>query len=126
MYGTEEDSEFHCDIRTICMSADNILREIRDDKGKKYPNGDVDLFVFVLPDEYECVLEYLNNYQWNRAAQHFLNTILTSPFPAVYLCVWDFVKQTYEINNPLLLKFSKTKGGGLQWTLLSGNLDGLM
>lgn len=122
MYGTSEDSEFHCDVRTIRMSADNILREITDDKGKKHPNGNVDLFIFALDGEFESVLEFLKTYKWNGAAQQFLNTLLKSPFPTIYLRLWDFTRQSYEVENPLLLRFKKTEDGVLSWELMAGNI----
>lgn len=115
---TKNPSEFNCDSPTIFCSYDNIIYEIVNDKGKKYSNGDTYLFVFVLDDEYESV-KYLHNtgYQ-NGCYINFMNTILNSPFPTIYLCVWDFENQKYIIENPILLKFQKSYNGGLNYKLI--------
>ena len=71
-------SEFKCDHPTIYFSTDNILREITEDKGEKYPNGDVDLFVFVTGEEFRLMKELIPQWTWNGAASGFLNQILKS------------------------------------------------
>ena len=107
-------SEFKCDHPTIHFSTDNILREISKDKGKKYPNGDVDLFIFVTDEEFRLMKELIPQRTWNGTASGFLNSILNSPFPQIYVCEWCFEKQEYNTVNPQLIVFSKY-GKGLKW-----------
>lgn len=111
--GTES-SEFKCDFPVITCSADNILREILVDKGQKFKDGNTDLFIFVLDAEFECVEHLLGDVKNNGYAMAFLNAILESPFPTVYLCVWDFYNQAYFIHDAQLLMFRK-EDGGLRW-----------
>ncbi len=66
-------SEFKCDHPTIHFSTDNILREITKDKGKKYPDGDVDLFVFATDQEFRLMKELIPQRTWNGTASGFLN-----------------------------------------------------
>ncbi len=96
--------EFNCDSPIIECSSDNILIEITDDKGKKHSDGNTDLFIFVLEDEMESVKYLLKTSECNGSRNEFLNTILSS-FKVVYLCVWNFENQTYNIDNPVLMKF---------------------
>ena len=107
-------SEFKCDHPTIHFSTDNILREITKDKGKKYPNGDVDLFVFVTDEEFRLMKELIPQRTWNGTASGFLNQILKSPFQKVYVCEWCFERQAYNTDNPQLILFYKY-GDGLMW-----------
>ena len=111
--GTES-SEFKCDFPVITCSADNILREILVDKGQKFKDGNTELFIFVLDAEFECVEHLLGDVKNNRFAMAFLSAILESPFPAVYLCVWDFYNQAYFIHDAQLLVFRK-EDDGLRW-----------
>lgn len=97
-------SEFNCDSPIIESSTDNIIHEIRE-KAQKYSKGDTDLFIFILEDEYECLCDLLKTRNWNSCYDSFMNAVMTSPFNVVYLCVWDFEAQTYNIENPILLKF---------------------
>ena len=116
---TEQDlfkqhSEFKCDHPTITFSTDNILREIVDDKGKKYPDGDVDLFLFAADEEFRLMKELIAQREWNGTASGFLNQILKSPFPKIYVCEWYFERQEYNKVNPQLVIFYK-HDGGLKW-----------
>ena len=104
-------SEFKCNTPIIQFSSDNILDEIVNDKGKKYPNGDTDLFLFVSEEEFNCFFSGLKQYQWNAAAQHCIEMILSSPFPIIYICIWDIFKQKYETENPVIFKMEKKDGG---------------
>ena len=103
----EQHSEFKCDCPTISFSADNIIREIRDDKGSKYLNGDTDLFVFVTEDEFRLLQEILSQSRWNNTGDNFLNMILRAPFNTVYFCEWYFFKQDYNRLNPKMLILTK-------------------
>ena len=107
-------SEFKCDHPTIHFSTDNILREITKDKGKKYPNGDVDLFVFATYEEFRLMKELIPQRTWNGTASGFLNQILKSPFQKIYVCEWCFERQEYNTENPQLIIFYKCDGG-LKW-----------
>lgn len=107
-------SEFECDHPTIYFSTDNILREITKDKGKKYPNGDVDLFIFVTDEEFLLMKELIPQRIWNGTASGFLNQILKSPFQKIYICEWCFERHKYNTDNPQLIIFYKY-GDGLKW-----------
>ncbi len=88
-------TEFGCDLKGTTFSPDSILNEILLDKGKKYPNGDVDLFIFVIEEELNSVLNH---------KEYFLDKAKLSPFKTVYLCVWDIMNNRYEINDPKIVK----------------------
>lgn len=109
----KRNSEFKCDHPTIHFSTDNILREISEDKGRKYPDGDVDLFIFATDEEFRLMKDLIPQMNWNGTAMGFLNRILRSPFPVIYVCEWCFEKQSYNINNPQLMIFRK-QGEGLK------------
>lgn len=94
-FDTHEHTEFGCDLKGMSFSPDNVLNEILKDKGKKYPNGDVDLFIFVIEEEMNSVLNH---------KEFFLNKARIFPFKTVYLCVWDMMNNHYEINNPKIVK----------------------
>ena len=98
---------------TIHFSAENILREISKDKGEKYPDGDVDLFIFVTDEEFRLMKELIPQRTWNGTASGFLNQILKSPFPKIYVCEWCFERQEYNTDNPQLIIFIKY-GDGLK------------
>ena len=83
----------NCDLIGVSFSRDNILKEM-EDKGQKYPKGNVELFIFVLKEEYASVLD---------DKEAFLEKAKTAPFKKVYLCVWDIIGSKYEIENPQLL-----------------------
>lgn len=99
-------SEFHCDLPVIVASSDNVLREI-EEKAKRHSSGDVDLFIFVLEEELNCVLHLIETRAYNGAADRFMRIVCDSPFHVIYLCQWDFDRQHYEINNPHMVVFSK-------------------
>lgn len=107
-------SEFKCDHPTIQFSTDNILREITKDKGKKYPGGDVELFIFATDEEFRLMKELIPQRTWNGTASGFLNQILKSPFQKIYICEWCFERQEYNTDNPQLIIFYKY-GDGLKW-----------
>lgn len=94
----------NCDIPVIESSANNIICEITKDKAQKHPNGNTDLFVFILEDEYDCFCELIKPKHYNTYYDTFMRSVIKSPFKAVFLCVWDFESQTYNINNPDLIK----------------------
>lgn len=104
---TKKYSEFKCDHPTITFSTDNILREITKDKGEKYPDGDVDLFIFATDEEFRLLKELLPQKNWNGTASRFLKQILYSSFPVIYVCAWCFETQKYNTENPELVVFSK-------------------
>lgn len=107
-------SEFNCDIPSLYFSTDNILREVNDDKGNKYSDGNTDLFIFVVDEEYRLMKDLLPQRNWNGTAIAFLNALVRSPFPTIYVCTWDFRKQEYNTANPDIIKFCKYKEG-LKW-----------
>ncbi len=107
-------SEFKCDHPSIYFSPDNILREITKDKGKKYPGGDVELFIFATDEEFRLMKELIPQRTWNGTASGFLNQILKSPFPKIYVCEWYFERQEYNTDDPQLIIFLKD-GDGLKW-----------
>ena len=115
---TKPTSEFNCDVPVIYCSSDNIIHEIVSDKGKKYSNRDVDLFIFILEGEYESVQYLLRTGYQNGCYMSFMHNIMCSPFQTIYLCVWDFKNQTYIITNPILLKFWKNGNGKLKYKLI--------
>ncbi len=110
-------SEFKCDVPAIECSTDNIIREI-EEKASKYPNGDTDLFVFILESECECLCDLLSTGTWNGYYHGFMRSILLSPFKIVYLCVWDFESQTYNKETPRLLKFETISNDKLTYSQL--------
>lgn len=111
-FGTKDDylgSEFKCDSPMIEFSVDNIIREIKNDKGEKYKNKkNISLFCFVTEDELNLLLDLLKQKN-NKFYDIFINTIKNSPFEYIYLCEWNFSEQNYNVIDPRLLCFSKIK-----------------
>lgn len=107
-------SEFKCDHPSIYFSPDNILREITKDKGKKYPNGDVDLFIFVTDKEFQLMKDLIQQGTRNGTTSGFLSQILKSPFQQIYVCEWCFERQEYNTDTPQIIIFYKY-GEGLKW-----------
>ena len=107
-------SEFKCDCPTFLFSVDNILRELNKDKGTKYSEGNVDLFIFVTEDEFRLMKDLIHQMNWNGVARGFLNQILYSPFPRLYVCEWDFESQKYNTSNPKLVIFYNSNDR-LEW-----------
>ena len=110
----KRNSEFKCDHPTIHFSTDNILREISEDKGRKYPDGDVDLFIFATDEEFRLMKDLIPQRNWNGTARGFLNRLLKSPFHVIYVCEWCFEEQKYNTKNPELVVFTKS-GNTLKW-----------
>lgn len=106
--GVEYD-EFKCDAPTMQYSADNIIKEIIDDKAPKYPNGGTDLFIFVTEEEYGIFDEMLKETSCNRYSENCINKIIKSPFQNIYICIWDNRNNRYEINTPVMMKLTKNK-----------------
>lgn len=104
---SEQFSEFKCDRPTIECDPDNIIREVRS-KEKTHNSGNTDLFIFVLEDEFRVMMDLLHSGQHNGCYAAFFNPILRSPFPVVYVCAWNWEAQTYEVDDPLIMKFEKT------------------
>lgn len=98
-------SEFKCDHPTIVFSTKKILREIIEDKAEKYPEGDVDLFIFVAEEEFYLLKKLLSQVNWNGCATGFLNRMQNSPFKRIYVCEWLFTRQEYNTDNPQLIIF---------------------
>lgn len=94
-FDTHERSEFGCNAKGMSFLKNNILYEIIEDKGKKYPNGDVDLFIYILPEEYAAFMG---------EKEFFIEQVMKSPFKIIYLCIWDIFNQKYETGNPTLIK----------------------
>ena len=99
---SEQFSDFKCDRPTIECDPDNIIREVRS-KGKTHNSGNTDLFIFVLEDEFCVMMDLLHSGQHNGCY-----AALRSPFPVVYVCAWNWEAQTYEVDDPLIMKFEKT------------------
>ncbi len=119
---TKQFSEFKCDHPAIIHSTDNILREITEDKGEKYPDGNVDLFIFVTEQEFQLMKNLIAEKIRNVNARGFLSQIFSSPFPRVYICAWCFEKQEYNTVDPKLVIFSKSTGF-LQETWVEGQIS---
>ncbi len=98
-------SEYNCDCPTIVHSTDKILKEITEDKGPKHSSGNTDLFVYVTGEEYRQLKEFVSGWGRNHSAAGFLQQILDSPFPTVYICEWDFDNQKYNTVNPRIVLF---------------------
>lgn len=107
---TKCSSEFGCDRPSITYSTDNIIREIIEDKGKRHPSGETDLFLFVADQEYDLMKELIPQVYRNGYAAAFLHQIYDSPFPVIYVCAWDIVRQKYNVVNPRMTKFYKRDG----------------
>ena len=92
------------DIENEIHSIDNIIFEIKEDKGLKYRNRSygIDLFCFITEKEYADLEKNLKEYPNNNATL-FIRTVLESPFERIYLCVWDLNNRLYEIDNPMLI-----------------------
>lgn len=93
-----------CDIPVIKSSVNNIIHEVTKDKAPKHSNSNTDLFIFILEDEYYCFDELIKSKDYNIFYDTFVNYMLNSPFKVVYLCVWDFESQSYNTENPVLMK----------------------
>lgn len=100
-------NEFKCDIPMSMFSAENIMNEITKDKGKKYPNGDTDLFIFAAFDEFKFFWELLEQYEWNGYSRLAVNQIFASPFQVIYICSWDIERQKYNILHQKIKKIVK-------------------
>ncbi len=109
---SEQFSEFACDRPIIDCAPENIIREVIS-KGKTHNSGNTDLFIFVLEDEFEAMMYILRSGPINSACTAFVNCILRSPFPVVYVCAWNWETQKYETENPVLMKFEKTDDDGV-------------
>lgn len=106
--GDFHSSEFKCDAPIIRYSADNILNEINLDKGKKYPNGDVDLFIFVTKEEFDLFFGELKQVGKNIKSNSTLKKILKSPFPVIYISIWNIKEPNYyEIDSPIVMMIEK-------------------
>ena len=105
---TEQTSEFSCDMPTLYFSTDNILKKLNS-KAKKHSSGNTDLFMFVAGAEYKLMQQLINDGNKNGCYINFMNAILASPFPAIYICAWDFERQAYETETPRLTKFEKKR-----------------
>lgn len=104
-------SEFKCDRPIISFSVDNILYEIKNDKGGKQYGVDTDLFIFATEQEYDTMNKLIGESDWNGAAQEFLNEIINSKFSVIYVCSWDIENQEYNISNPQVVRFKKVDKG---------------
>ena len=111
---TKKHSEFNCDCPSINHSVDNILKEISEDKAKKYPDGKTDLFIYATSDEFRLMKDLLSQVNRNIYANGFLYRILQSPFPKVYVCEWDFQRQEYNTVATQLVLFYKCDDG-VKW-----------
>lgn len=101
-FGTDK-TEFNCDFPIIEHSTDKILHRI-DDKASKHPSNTY-LFIFITQDESNCLKELLSSGIVNGCYDRFMNSILESPFKVVFLCEWDFDKQSYDQDSPFLIRF---------------------
>ena len=111
---SKQHSEFKCDHPTMIFSTNNILREITEDKGRKYPDGNVDLFIFAATEEFRLIKELISQRAWNGVAISFLNQIVFSPFQKIYVCEWCLEKLEYNTDAPQLVVFEKY-GEGVKW-----------
>lgn len=88
-------SEFGSKLMGTPISINNILEEILKDKGAKYKDGNVELFIFITQDEEHSLIANKDEFLFK--AKH-------SPFKTVYLCVWDIDHNQYDLENPILYK----------------------
>ena len=58
---------------------------------------------------YKVMQKLINDGYKNGCYINFMNAMLASPFPTVYICAWDFERQAYETDTPRLTKFEKTR-----------------
>lgn len=120
-YGEKLGSEFKCNQPIIIGSVDNIIREIKEDKGsKKFPSN-TDLFIFALEEEVFIMIELLTQSRWNGASRGIIEAVIESAFPTIYVCAWDFFRQQYEIDDPLLVRLQKTEDDGIKY-IVSGHM----
>lgn len=106
---TGKRSEFKCDMPIVEFSSENILREIQE-KGKKYSNEITDLFIFVTEDEYKSMMHLIETQKYNASYCSFMQMISSSPFKTIYVCIWMFEEQRYDVDNPTIMKFWKSGG----------------
>ena len=101
--GGKDDDTCHKSSRVYGVY--NILREIRDDKGKKYKDFSypLGLFVFITEDEMKLLLEELR-----ADDKKFEGYIPWDVFDTVYLCQWNFSSLEYEVQKPVLIEMQKT------------------
>lgn len=99
------------------MSADNILHEICEDKGKKHKGSDTDLLIFVLDGEMDPFKHLIETHLYNSASDSFFKSIINSPFRRIFLCEWDYFQKKYILENPELFLL-EVKNGGVEWKKL--------
>lgn len=107
-------SEFKCDRPIISFSVDNIINEIKNDKGRKQYSVDTDLFIFATEQEFDIMKKLISERSWNGAAYELLNEILYSKFSVIFVCPWNIENQEYNTLNPQIVKFEK-EDIGLKW-----------
>lgn len=111
--------EFKCDRPIIQYSSDNILYEIKNDKGNKYPSGDTDLFVYVTQEEYDIFCKELKQMGKNIKSTSILKTILESPFQVIYICIWNLRKLEYKIEEPKVIILQKNGKESVKISILT-------
>lgn len=83
-------------------STDNILEAIKR-KSLKHPLGDTDLFLFITQGEYNRLRQLIKNHKVNPNYNEFKSAVFNSPFKIIYLCVWSFKNQKYELRHPVVV-----------------------
>ena len=105
VFGSGGKDDDTCHKSSCVYGVYNILREIRDDKGKKYKDfsSPLGLFVFITEDEMKLLLEELR-----ADIKKFEGYIPWDVFDTVYLCQWNFSSLEYEVQKPVLIEMKKT------------------
>lgn len=88
--------------KEFVYSTDNILEAIQR-KALKHPLGDTDLFVFITQGEYNKLRQLIKTHKSNPNYSEFKNKVFKSPFKIIYLCVWSFKNQKYELRHPVVV-----------------------
>lgn len=112
-------SEFNCDRPSFHHSIDNILRRVSE-KSEKHPSGNTDLFIFVTKDEFRLMRDYLTQISINVYSKSFVSGLFKSPFQVIYICPWDFIRQEYITNEPMVYQFYKDELE-LNWKIFNEN-----
>lgn len=80
---------------------------------------------FVLDGEFDSVSYLLSTKDFNGSSQSFLNAIHKTAFRNIYLCVWCFESQTYEVEHPILLHIFKGDKALLEWKYYNKDKTGI-
>ncbi len=60
--------------------------------------------------EFDSMMYLIESLNYNGNSHSFMKTIIDSPFQTIYLCVWEYERQEYILENPIMIKFWKEEG----------------